>query len=374
MKIAVFTDNFFPGWGGTECAVYNLCKGLIALGHQILLFAPDYHKEQSFDEFEVVRLKSIRFVKSEMYAVPGRNYRMVFEKIACFDPDIIYHCSAVSMATIAVKTAKKFKKPLVVTVHTKFKEAFYDGSHSKTITACMIRSFVSKLKESDKVVTVCDDMKRELFAYGYKGDVTVIKNGIDHLEQVECAEEYAKTDDCFTFLFCGRLVKIKNIQFSIRSLGLLKREKGFDKFKFLLVGGGKYEKALRKLVKRENLEENVIFLGYIADKKDLAKIYKQSDLFLFPSTFDNDSLVICEAAAQGTPTLTLKDCGSSERIRDNENGFLSDRNERAFAERMVEIMTDGQLREHVCNNLNAPWGDTWLTVARQYEELFQSLL
>lgn len=44
LNIAVFTDSFFPGSGGTEVATYQLCKTLKDNGHNILLFAPDYHK------------------------------------------------------------------------------------------------------------------------------------------------------------------------------------------------------------------------------------------------------------------------------------------------------------------------------------------
>lgn len=374
MKIAVFTDSFFPSQGGTERATYNLCKEFIRLGHDIILFAPDYHREQSFDEFKVVRVRSIKLTDSDNAVLVGLEYRRISKIVREFAPDVLYFCSASGMAKCAIKLKKELHVPVAATIHTKFKEAFYDSCKSRLITAVLIRSLVGKLNRTDKVMTVCNDMKNELRSYGYLGETTVILNGTDHIASapVSCGEE--RRDGVFRFLFCGRLVKIKNIQFSIRCLAYLKREMGFNDFKFILVGSGNYEKKLKRLVKREGLEENVEFKGFVSDREELDRIYKSADLFLFPSTFDNDGLVICEAAQQGTPTLTFSDCGSAERIENNKNGFLSARDVESFARRIYEIANDRKLLEQVRANVHSLKGESWHGVAHQYETVFKDLI
>lgn len=371
MKIAVFTDSFFPGWGGTEFATYYLCRDLIALGHEILLFAPDYHREQTFTEFEVFRVKSLRFTKSDMAVLLGLEYGKILKKIKAFDPDVLYYCSATGMAKCALKLSKALKKPVVATIHTKFKEAFYNGTKSRLIAHCVIRSLASKLNRTDRVLTVSNDMREQLKKYGCKKAIRVIRNGS---ETGVNKHVFAERDGVFRFMFSGRIIKVKNIQFSIRSLGLLKRQRGFSNFKFMIAGSGNYKKALLRLARKEGVSENLEFYGYVSDKEKLSELYGKADLFLFPSTFDSDGLVICEAARQGTPSLTLKDVGAGERITDNVNGFLSDYDVQSFADRIYEIVSDTELLSRVSNNTDTVKATSWREVARKYEQVFRNAI
>lgn len=374
LKIAVFTDSFFPAGGGTEQATYNLCKNLKELGHEILLFAPDYHRAQDFNEFEVIRIKSIKLSKNDMAVLCKLEYKKILKISKNFNPDIIYYCTASGMAKCAIKVAKKLNKPIVATIHTKFKEAFYNSSHSKLITNLLIGSLVRKLNRTNKIITVSNDMANQLHEYGYKKEVLVIKNGTDHIKSLSKTTNVNKNPNIFTFLFCGHIIKIKNIQFSIKSLGNLKKEFGFHNFKFYIVGEGNYKQKLEKLIKKENLYDNVIFTGFISDRIEISKIYSKADLFLFPSIFDTDGLVICEAASAGTPTLTLKGYGASERITDNKNGFLSNYNVKDFSNRIYQIIQDKTLYNNVCQNVHTIYGEGWRQVAEKYERLFIDLI
>lgn len=374
LNIAVFTDSFFPAGGGTEMATYQLCKALQENGHNILMFAPDYHREQEFNDFEVFRVKSIALTQNDMMVLPSRDFKKIFARVKEFNPDLIYFCTVSGMAKCAIKIARKLNKPIVATVHTKFKQAFYDGCKSHLITKCLLNSLVLKMYKADKVLTVSHDMARELNNYGFKGDVEVIRNGTDHIKGFPEATKKKDDSGVVNFLFCGHLIKIKNIQFSLRALGLLKREEGFNNFKFYLVGRGPYKKNLEKIIKKENLQDNVVFTGFIKDRTEIANIYAKADLFLFPSIFDNDGLVICEASQMGTPTLSLKDTGSSERMTNNENGFVCEYDLRKYADRIYEIINDKPLYDHVCSNVRSILGDTWHDVANKYEKIFKDLI
>ena len=66
-----------------------------------------------------------------------------------------------------------------------------------------------------------------------------------------------------------------------------------------------YGKTLKSLAEKLGLEENVEFVGKITDKKLLAEYYAACDLLLFPSVFDNGSIVLLESAANGLPSATV---------------------------------------------------------------------
>ncbi len=372
MKTAVFTDSFLPGSGGTERAVYNVCKSFKNLGHEIIVFAPDYHSDWETDEIEVYRVKSIKLNHNDMAAVVGWEYRKILKKVKKFAPDIIYYCTISMMAGCAIKIAKKLKVPLTATVHTKFKESFYDSTKSKFITYCVIKSLVAKLNRTELVTTVSQDMKSELSSYGYRGAVKVIKNGVTDPCTPVCGGK-GEIKGTVNFIFCGRLSKIKNVQFSIKSLAILKREKNFKNFTFTVVGRGPYLKSLKRLARRENVFENVVFAGFVGGRKEMSACYRKAHLLLFPSLFDNDSLVILEAAEHGVPAVTLKGCGSSERITDGVNGFLADNDERKFADKIYEIVTNKALYAKVSANAHTVLADSWDKTAEKYIDVFAPL-
>mgnify|MGYP002728972828 FL=1 len=63
---------------------------------------------------------------------------------------------------------------------------------------------------------------------------------------------------------------------------------------------------------------------------------------LFPSVFDSDGLVVCEAGNMGTPSLTLEGTGASERITDGVNGFTAPNSVEEYAAKIISVMSDRQ--------------------------------
>lgn len=92
------------------------------------------------------------------------------------------------------------------------------------------------------------------------------------------------------------------------------------------IGGGYAFPEIEKLVKEKGLENKVKFHGVVRDRKLLSDFYAASDLFFFPSMYDNAPLVVREAAAMGTPSLLLKGSTASEIISKDVNGYLTDNN------------------------------------------------
>jgi glycosyltransferase involved in cell wall biosynthesis len=76
------------------------------------------------------------------------------------------------------------------------------------------------------------------------------------------------------------------------------------------------------------------------DRQLLAGYYLRSDLFLFPSTFDTASLAPIEASALKLPTLMTKGCSTAEIITDNQNGFLEIGDSNAWADKILDIISD----------------------------------
>jgi glycosyltransferase involved in cell wall biosynthesis len=64
-------------------------------------------------------------------------------------------------------------------------------------------------------------------------------------------------------------------------------------------------------------------LGYIKERETLARLYSESDLFLFASPAENFPCVILEAMASGCCVVATPSGGVKEQITNGENGLLA---------------------------------------------------
>lgn len=372
MNIAVFTDNFYPHIGGTEKAVYSLCTNLSNLGHKVVVFCPKSKGNDTHTyNFQVVRMPTFAISKYNETTVPLFNYHKMKKVLKDFKPNLIYYATGTAMATCALKMAKKFKVKTVATMHTKFYYAVLSSTKSKLIAKCFVKRVSHKLNKTDYITTVCNEMVGVLHKQGVKKDVVVIRNGVDKVPAV--VKEKPDRKECFNFMFCGHVIQCKNIQFSLKCLALLKEKYNFSNFKFYIVGGGDYDKKLKKLAKKLGISENVVFTGMIKDKQKLNEYYQNAHLFLFPSYFDTDGLVCLEAGSNGTPTLAIKGYGASERIVNNETGFVEEYDKEKFTAKIWEIINNNDLYNKVQSNVYNLEGKSWEEISKEYLALFEKV-
>lgn len=96
----------------------------------------------------------------------------------------------------------------------------------------------------------------------------------------------------------GRFRPQKNHKFIIEVfVSLLKQ---FPEAKLLLVGDGEEIQASRELVKRLQIEKQVIFTGA---RSDVNRLLQAMDVYLFPSLFEGLPMSLVEAQAAGLPCL-----------------------------------------------------------------------
>jgi len=102
-----------------------------------------------------------------------------------------------------------------------------------------------------------------------------------------------------------------------------------------------------KLAKEKNVEleilEGISF-------KELVKIFNEAKLFVFGSYLEPFGLVSLESLACGTPVVAVKEGGVREIVQHGNNGFLSDRDEKVFAEYITKILDSQELWDKFSQN------------------------
>ncbi|PLX08681.1 MAG: hypothetical protein C0596_05090 [Marinilabiliales bacterium] len=81
--------------------------------------------------------------------------------------------------------------------------------------------------------------------------------------------------------------------------------KHFPEHKLIIAGDtkGSYFKELKKLAKKEQVENQILFPGIISEKEK-TWYYQNCDAFLFPSLYEGFGLPIIEAMRNGVPVIT----------------------------------------------------------------------
>ena len=171
-----------------------------------------------------------------------------------------------------------------------------------------------QFKHAAKVVSLggklTDILRKEMSNSNKK--IVVLPNAVNPGIQPE--RNFAK--DKLELLFVGRFAFNKGINLLMEAVKQLNNEGYENRLIFNLVGKGPlYE----QYIKEYNFK-NVNFIGFADDDK-LTQLYKDNDLFVFPTRFEGMPTVVLEAMAAAMPII-VSDTGATAELVDSSNGFL----------------------------------------------------
>ena len=384
ITVGLFNDSFFPVTDGVVMVVDNYARRLSNFCN-VIVFVPSYLFSK-FDDttlpYKVVRCYSldVPFLDYSL-PIPKLDYRFI-RNLNKYNLDIVHIHSPFSLGVAGLKYAKLHHIPCVATMHSQFKRDFKRALKSEMLANKFTYKLMKVYNKCDLCFAVNKEVARIYFEeYHYKTMPRVLLNATD-MEPVEDSNKtYKELDKKYNikwnvkvFLFVGRLNILKNILFIVDSLSVLKKKKPSLKFKMLFVGVGQDEDKLKERIKELNLEKEVLLVGKIEDRIELASIYKRADLFLFPSVYDASSLVQIEAASQKTPGVFLKNTATSSTITDNVNGFLSEETIGAYSDKIIEVMENKELYKKVSNNAYYDLYRTWDKAVDEIYDIYKDLI
>ena len=380
-NILLAVDAWYPQMGGPNVVLANYYKYL-SENNEVTAAVPSYGREtdERVDRETGVPVMHVRSVYIPIggfrNCVPGLDGAL---RQRAKQADIFHAHSPFALGNYFANAAKKYDKPSIITFHTKFKDEFMRYTHSKVCTAIMMHRIMSVINKTDYVWTVSNGAAQTLREYGYKGDITIIRNGTDMTvpenarELVDRVnEKYGLADEENVLLFVGRVVQTKNLKLVFAAL---KKLNGSVPFKMVVVGDGEGMKEYRQMVFEYGLGDRVLFVGEITDRQFLKAVYLRADLFVVPSVFDTASLCPIEAAAFGLPTLLVKDSPTSEIIRDGFSGYAVPADADEWAERLKYILSDksalAAVRENCRRYVYRSWKDVVAEAEAEYDKLLR---
>ena len=346
-NVCLLNDSFPPAIDGVANSVFNYATIINKKGADVVVTTPKYPDVDDNYPFEVVRYPSLDTTSLVGYRTGYPFSIPAVRKIAEHNVDIIHcHCPIVSLL-MARYLRKIFKAPVIFTYHTKFDIEVRKAIEMNMLQSAAIKAIVKNIEAADEVWVVSEGAGENLRSMGYSGEYVVMDNGVDFPLGRVSDEEIEKisklhnlSNDVPVFLFVGRVTWYKGTKITLDALKMIK-DKG-ERFKMIFVGDDNERPQIEEYANSLGLKDNCIFVGAVRDRQLLRAYFCRSDLFLFPSTYDTNGIVVREAAACALPSVLIEGSCAAEGVEDGVSGLLIDEN----PESMVKTLL------YACHNLD----------------------
>jgi 1,2-diacylglycerol 3-alpha-glucosyltransferase len=352
MKIAVFTDTFFPQVNGVVNAVRNFDRMLSGRGHQVKVFTEGRSPGAcTMDGAEVYRYRAFTFLPYPEFEYSVDVIGPVRDATR-FKPDVVHAHTPFIMGYCAWRTARRLKVPLVGTFHTPVDEYVVYLAKRFTISRRILRRIAKSYQNwfynrCDVIIVPAKSAVQYLDVKDKR--IEVVSNGLD-LKRYGTSGRGEFRDkfglgDAPVILHGGRLSFEKRIDGVIKSMPLVL--KSVPDAKMLIVGKGPARKSLDALVEKLGLRGSVAFTGYVSDE-DFPKAFAAADVLALNSPVETQSLIVLEAFATGVPVVGADSGAIPDAVIPEENGFLFDTDDtEAMAGYLIRVLKDKSLRERL---------------------------
>lgn len=301
--------------------------------------------------------------------------------------DIVHHMFPfgfrVGMNLLAVLNRLSHKPFIIGPVQYPNPQLFELGTSRLRLERYVVRTFskpigimnIKTLAASDVLVF---DGKKTLDLYNrtyhdlIKGkELVVIPAGIE-IEKFRYTRPLAKK--YLELLTVGYLVKRKGIQYLLQAMTSITSE--FRNVRLRVVGSGRYELTLKKMVKELGIERKVTFEGYVPRPK-IAKYYEACDIYVHPALSETFPFTIREAMAVGRPIIGTRVGIVDEYIRNGVHGYLvQPQKTEVLADAIIKLLGNEELRSRMGLNARkyAEENFDWNKVAQKWHTLYTKLV
>lgn len=358
--------------------VHHQARAYAALGHQVRVLIPTpvgkrgpsgrrilpALEQRQVDGVELcyLRYPSLSNFGAGWFNTPSAIAALrprLFALLREFHPEVIHAHTLGFDSEIGAWLKERLHVPLVVTTHgsdTSIPMEQGEGARMKNFC-----------DHADTVAAVSSALAKKLSACGTGTPIVSILNGfvLENVTQV--------VKEPYTLLQVGALTEQKRVSVTIRAFSELRKR--YPECTLTLIGQGPERSRLEDLCQGLGLDSAVRFLGQLPHQGVLAEMAK-AQFFVMPSVREGFGIVYLEAMASGCVTIGTEGEGIADLIVSGENGFLVPPDD---VDAIVEIVDrcfqdESLMRRSSDAGRATAMTMTWENNAKQYAELFESLI
>lgn len=304
-----------PWVDGPGRTVLEIAEGLNRIGFRYVIGALVREGERN-EYVEEARRRGLDVITiTERSPFDATVIRQVMEAIVRYRAAVV-HTHEVRSDVIGLICAKRSRIRLVTTTHGWIANN-WKGRLYTALDKIVVRLF-------DRVVVVSQRMKTQLRRWGVPtAKIEVVPNSLmvdeyrPNRNNQRVRREWGVTTDEIVVACIGRLSPEKGLDVFLRAAAGVLRER--SNVRFILIGVGPEEQALRELVAELGIAAHVIFAGY---RKDMKQVYDSTDLVVQSSYTEGMPNVILEALLMEVPVVATNVGGTPEVVEHGRHGIL----------------------------------------------------
>ncbi len=318
------SNTYTPIIGGVEKSILSFTEQFKAMGHHVLIIAPEFD-QMPIGEEGVLRVAAIRRFNGSDFSVRLPIPSYIDKALLDFKPDIVHSHHPFLLGDTALRIANQFQVPLIFTHHTKYEDyTHYIPLNSKAMQKFVIELSTGYADMADHVIAPSQSISDLIKERGVTTAISVIPTGID-LKKFSLGSankfktRYSIDKDVFIVGYVGRLAEEKNLAFLCTAVvDFLNCKKDAV---FIVTGIGPLENEIKAIFDQAGLSKRLYFTGALKGA-DLVDAYCAMDVFAFASITETQGMVLIEAMATGVPVVAIDASGTREVLKDKINGRL----------------------------------------------------
>jgi glycosyltransferase involved in cell wall biosynthesis len=345
MRIALFSEVYWPMVSGVGVTLLRLTKALEERGHQVRVYSATYSLSKGErDRPEVHRSPSIPLFlyQDVQWAFP--RLRDIVEDVGKFQPDVVHVATEFALGLAGLKAARRLGLPLIASAHTDYDKyaARYGVDWALRAGWHYLRWFYG---QAHTVLCPSRIYEEHLHTRGVT-HTGVWSRGVDpaffhprfRSEGYRRALGLGPKDLLVTYI--GRIAREKNLALLLEAWETLAPHRGSAQL--ALVGRGPLEDEIR----RRDIPG--VHVSGLMHGPELSAAYASADIFTFPSATETFGNSLLEAMGSGLPSLAAGAGGVLEFARHNDNAWLVAPNSaRAIALGLRRLIEDPTLRDRL---------------------------
>lgn len=330
MRIAIFTETYFPFISGVVTHIETLKNCLEREGHETLIVTTNPKAVCHYVKDGVLYCPAIPLKRIYGYGFSNPVNIQRLRIIQDFDPDIIHIHTEFSMGIFAQFAARKLKKPIVYTLHTMYDDYMFYVAPERFQNMVKPAAHVYFRKVANRATEIIGPSTKVvefLRRCGVERHINIIPNIVDlsdFMPENVAPEAIARTRAALgiqegdtAICFVGRLGKEKSIDVLIEFFAA--HFLGQQRFKLFIIGDGPERENLNEQIRSLGAEAQVHLLGRI-EHAELPPYYHACDLFATASLSEMNSISMLEAMASGLYVVQRLDVFNRNQIVPGENG------------------------------------------------------
>ena len=367
MRIALFSEVYWPMVSGVGVTLLRLTEALEARGHQVRVYSATYSLPAgSPDRPEVHRSPSVPFFlyPDVQWAFP--RLREVVEDLAAFRPDVVHVATEFSLGIAGLKAARQLDLPLIASAHTDYDQyaARYGVTWALRAGWHYLRWFYG---QAHRVLCPSRIYEESVHTHGVM-HTGIWSRGVDPrvfspgFRSAAYRAAFGVGPDDLLVTYIGRIAREKNLGLLLEAWETLAPERGAAKL--VLVGRGPLEEEIRRR------ELPGVFVSGLLRGEALSTAYASADVFAFPSASETFGNSLLEAMSSGLPSLVAASGGVLEFAVHGGNAWLVEpESTSAITDGLRRLLTDAGLRRRLAAGaLATARARDWDTV---YDQLLQ---